>query len=214
MGLRRILDDMAPQFQKGGRYEKFYALYEAVDTAFYSPSRVTVTGSHVRDGVDLKRVMITVWIAAFPAMFYGMYNVGFQATSAMANMGLTSTGDWHAYWIEMFSSYNPASVWDCVWYGAVHYIPIYAVVFIVGGFWEVLFATIRRHEINEGFFCYFRPLFADCAARYSPLAGCTRYQLRRGCGQGSLWRYRQELPESGPGWAGFSLFRVCATNLR
>jgi len=152
MGLRRILDDMAPQFEKGGRYEKFYALYEAVDTIFYSPSRVTVTGSHVRDGVDLKRVMITVWLAAFPAMFYGMYNIGFQANTAMASMGLTTTGDWHAYWIEMFSSYNPDSIWDCFWYGAVHYVPIYAVVFMVGGFWEVLFASIRRHEINEGFF--------------------------------------------------------------
>lgn len=152
MGLRKILDDMAPHFEKGGRYEKWYALYEAVDTIFYSPSKVTVSGAHVRDGVDLKRIMITVWLAAFPAMFYGMYNVGFQATSAMAEMGVVTTGDWHAVWIELFSSYNPNSIWDCFWYGAVHYIPIYAVVFIVGGFWEVLFATIRRHEINEGFF--------------------------------------------------------------
>ena len=152
MGLRNILDDMAPQFSKGGRYEKWYALYEAVDTFFYSPGQVTVSGSHVRDGVDLKRIMITVWLAVFPAMLYGMYNVGYQATSAMANLGLTSTGDWHAFWIELFSSYNPASVWDCFWYGAVYYVPIYAVVFIVGGFWEVLFATVRKHEINEGFF--------------------------------------------------------------
>ena len=152
MGLRNILDDMAPQFSKGGRYEKWYALYEAVDTFFYSPGQVTVSGSHVRDGVDLKRIMITVWLAAFPAMLYGMYNVGYQATSAMANLGLTSTGDWHAFWIELLSSYNPASVWDCFWYGAVYYVPIYAVVFIVGGFWEVLFATVRKHEINEGFF--------------------------------------------------------------
>lgn len=152
MGLRRILDDMAPHFEKGGRYEKWYALYEAVDTIFYSPSKVTVAGSHVRDGVDLKRIMITVWFAAFPAMFYGMYNLGFQSTTAMANVGLATTGDWHAPFIEMFSSYNPNSLWDCFWYGAVYYIPIYAVVFIVGGFWEVLFATIRKHEINEGFF--------------------------------------------------------------
>ena len=152
MGLRNILDDMAPQFSKGGRYEKWYAVYEAVDTFFYSPGQVTVSGSHVRDGVDLKRIMITVWLAVFPAMLYGMYNVGYQATSAMANLGLTSTGDWHAFWIELFSSYNPASVWDCFWYGAVYYVPIYAVVFIVGGFWEVLFATVRKHEINEGFF--------------------------------------------------------------
>jgi len=152
MGLRKILDDMAPHFEKGGRYEKWYSLYEAVDTIFYSPSRVTVGASHVRDGVDLKRIMITVWLATFPAMFYGMYNLGFQANSAMAAMGLEGVNDWHGPWIEMFASYNPDSIWDCLWHGAVYYLPIYAVVFIVGGFWEVLFATIRRHEINEGFF--------------------------------------------------------------
>lgn len=152
MGLRRILDDIAPHFEKGGRYEKWFSLYEAVDTIFYSPSKVTVSPAHVRDGVDLKRIMITVWLAAFPAMFYGMYNVGFQATTAMAGAGIETTGDWHAFWIEMFSSYNPNSIWDSFWYGAVHYIPIYATIFIVGGFWEVLFATVRKHEINEGFF--------------------------------------------------------------
>lgn len=152
MGLRKILDDIAPQFEKGGRYEKWYALYEAVDSIFYSPSKVTVAGSHVRDGVDLKRIMITVWFAAFPAMFYGMYNVGYQATTAMAGAGLESTNDWHAVFIELLSSYNPASIWDCFWFGAVYYVPIYAVVFLVGGFWEVVFATIRKHEINEGFF--------------------------------------------------------------
>lgn len=152
MGLRKILDDIAPQFEKGGRYEKWYALFEAVDTIFYTPSKVTVSGSHVRDGVDLKRIMITVWFAAFPAMFYGMYNIGYQATTAMAAAGLESTNDWHAVFIELLSSYNPASIWDCFWFGAVHYVPIYAVIFLVGGFWEVVFATIRKHEINEGFF--------------------------------------------------------------
>ena len=152
MGLRKILDDMEPHFEKGGRYEKWYSLYEAVDTIFYSPSRVTVGASHVRDGVDLKRIMITVWLATFPAMFYGMYNLGFQANSAIAAMGLEGVSDWHGPWIEMFASYNPNSIWDCLWHGAVYYLPIYAVVFIVGGFWEVLFATVRGHEINEGFF--------------------------------------------------------------
>jgi len=81
MGLRKILDSIEPHFHKGGKYEKWYALYEAADTIFYSPSSVTKTGSHVRDGIDLKRVMITVWLAAFPAMFYGMYNLGFQANT-------------------------------------------------------------------------------------------------------------------------------------
>ncbi len=87
MGLRKYLDDIEPHFEKGGRYEKWYALYEAVDTIFYSPSSVTKTTAHVRDGVDLKRIMITVWFCTFPAMFYGMWNIGFQANSIMLDGG-------------------------------------------------------------------------------------------------------------------------------
>ena len=152
MGLRKILDDLAPQFEKGGKYEKMYPLYEAVDTIFYSPSKVTVSGSHVRDGIDLKRIMITVWLAAFPAMFYGMYNVGYQANMAMLNMGITEMDGWRGVLIGALAGNDPGSIWDNFWYGAMYYLPIYATVFIVGGFWEVLFAVKRGHEINEGFF--------------------------------------------------------------
>ncbi len=152
MGLRRVLDDLEPHFKPGGKYETWYALFEAVDTIFYSPGKVTIAEPHVRDGIDLKRVMITVWIAAFFPMFYGIYNVGFQANMAIDAMGLQGSGDWHEGIISLFAGHNPASLWDNVVYGAVHYIPIYVVVFAVGGFWEVLFATKRGHEINEGFF--------------------------------------------------------------
>jgi Na+-transporting NADH:ubiquinone oxidoreductase subunit B len=152
MGLRKILDDMAPHFEKGGKYSRLYPLYEAVDTIFYSPSRVTVSGTHVRDGVDLKRIMITVWLAAFPAMFYGMYNVGYQANYAMMNMGIESAPGWRGAMIGLLAGYDPNSIWDSFWHGAMYYIPIYATVFIVGGFWEVLFAIKRGHEVNEGFF--------------------------------------------------------------
>ena len=152
MGLRKLLDSIEPHFEKGGKYEKWYALYEAVDTIFYSPSSVTKTGSHVRDGIDLKRVMITVWMAAFPAMFYGMYNLGFQANSAMAAAGLTEVQGWHGFLISLMAGHDASSIWDCFWYGAVYFVPIYMVTFIVGGFWEVVFSTVRGHEINEGFF--------------------------------------------------------------
>jgi Na+-transporting NADH:ubiquinone oxidoreductase subunit B len=152
MGLRKILDDLAPQFEKGGKYEKMYPLYEAVDTIFYSPSKVTVGGSHVRDGIDLKRIMITVWLAVFPAMFYGMYNVGYQANMAMVNMGIAEMEGWRGVLIGALAGNDPSSIWDNFWYGAMYYLPIYATVFIVGGFWEVLFAIKRGHEINEGFF--------------------------------------------------------------
>ncbi len=153
MGLRKILDDMEPHFHKGGKYESWYALYEAADTIFYRPSDVTKTTSHVRDGIDLKRMMITVWMCTFPAMFYGMYNLGFQANTIMADMGITAIDGWRGLIVAgLFAGYNAASLWDCFAHGAAYFLPIYATVFVVGGFWEVLFAMKRGHEVNEGFF--------------------------------------------------------------
>ncbi len=152
MGLRKFLDNLEPHFEKGGRFEKWYALYEAADTIFYSPGSVTKTTAHVRDGVDLKRIMITVWFCAFPAMFYGMWNVGFQANTAIEASGLAMGSDWRSVLIAAFAGNDPGSLWDCFWYGAVYFLPIYLVTFAVGGFWEVLFAMKRGHEVNEGFF--------------------------------------------------------------
>lgn len=152
MGLRKVLDDMEPHFHKGGRYEKWYALYEAVDTIFYSPGSVTKTSAHVRDGVDLKRIMITVWFCTFPAMFFGMYNIGYQANTVMADIGMTSVEGWRGALIMMGAGFDPNSIWDNFWHGFWYFIPIYFVTFVVGGFWEVLFAMVRGHEVNEGFF--------------------------------------------------------------
>src|SRR6056300_32356 len=151
MGLRSTLDKLEPQFKPGGRYENWYALYEAVDTIFYSPNHVTKATAHVRDGVDLKRIMITVWFAVFPAMFYGMYNLGFQANEVIAAQGGALEG-WRGAILYSIAGSDPSSLWDCFWYGALHFLPIYAVTFVVGGFWEVLFAMNRGHEVNEGFF--------------------------------------------------------------
>ena len=76
MSLRTLLDSVEHHFDTGGKFAKYYALYEAVDTIFYTPGKVTVGGSHVRDAVDLKRIMITVWLCAFFPMFAGMYHTG------------------------------------------------------------------------------------------------------------------------------------------
>ena len=152
MGLRKLLDRLEHHFQEGGRLEKFYALYEMFDTFLYSPDSVTRTTAHVRDGVDLKRIMITVWLAAFPAMFYGMYNLGFQANTVLAAGGGTIDG-WHRHLIALFAvGSDPASLWDCFWFGAVYFVPIYVVTFVVGIAWEIVFAVKRGHEVNEGFF--------------------------------------------------------------
>jgi Na+-transporting NADH:ubiquinone oxidoreductase subunit B len=151
MGLRKILDNVEHHFQEGGKLERWYALYEVFDTFLYSPSSVTHTTAHVRDGVDLKRIMITVWFAAFPAMFYGMYNLGFQANTILAG-GTGGIIDWHGPVVALLAGNDPASLWDCFWFGAVYFLPIYITTFVVGIAWEVLFAIKRGHEINEGFF--------------------------------------------------------------
>ena len=152
MSLRKYLDSVAPHFQNGGRLAKFYALYEAVDTIFYTPGHVTRGDTHVRDGVDLKRMMILVWLCTFPAIFVGMYNLGLQANTALANMGLEQVDNWHGSIIGLLAGHDPNSVWDNLVYGAAFWLPIYITTFVVGGFWEVLFASVRGHEINEGFF--------------------------------------------------------------
>ena len=152
MWLRDVLDNIEPHFEKGGRFEKFYSVYEMVDTIFYSPGHVTKTSSHVRDAVDMKRVMTTVWWCAFFPMFAGMYYAGLQANLAMDAMGVESLEGWRGVLLELVAGYDADSIWDCVVYGAMFYVPIYMVVFVVGALWEVAIATIRGHEVNEGFF--------------------------------------------------------------
>ena len=152
MWLRDVLDNIEPHFDKGGRFEKFYSVYEMVDTIFYSPGHVTKASAHVRDAVDMKRVMTTVWWCAFFPMLAGMYHTGLQANLAMDAMGLESLEGWRGVLLELVAGYDADSIWDCVVYGAMFFVPIYMVVFVVGGLWEVVIATIRGHEVNEGFF--------------------------------------------------------------
>ena len=150
--LRNFFDKIEPSFHKGGKNEKWYALFEAIDTGLFRPKDVTKTTAHVRDGIDLKRMMITVWLCAFPAMFYGMYNLGFQANTIMADMNIASQDGWRGAFIAMLAGYDASSIWDNMVHGAAYFLPIYFVTFVVGGFWEVLFASVRNHAVNEGFF--------------------------------------------------------------
>jgi len=151
--LRRILDKVHPYFAKGGPYHRFYAVYEAVDTFLYTPGDVTRSAPHLRDGIDLKRVMVFVLVAALPAILVGLWNTGFQANTAMATLDVQGTQGWRGVVLGWLGVGNdPASIWDNFLHGCAYFIPIYAVTFAVGIFWEILFAAVRNHEVNEGFF--------------------------------------------------------------
>ena len=151
--LRKMLDRVEPLFTRGGRLHKFHALYEMVDTLFYSPADVTRGAPHVRDAIDLKRVMILVVFAATPCVLVGIWNTGFQANAAMATLGLQAIDSWRGAIVALLGAgYNPASFYDNFVHGLLYFLPIYAVTMAAGGFWEILFAGVRNHEVNEGFF--------------------------------------------------------------
>ncbi len=154
MSLRAYLDRIEPNFESGGKYEKFYPLYEAVDTIFYAPGTTTKASAHVRDGIDLKRIMITVWCCTFPAIFFGAYFLGQNAAEAISS-GASAPDGLRGAVIEILVGaeyWLSPTIWSNLVYGFAYFLPIYLTVFLVGGFWEVLFASVRKHEVNEGFF--------------------------------------------------------------
>ncbi len=236
--LRNLLDKLHPSFDKGGKFEKLYPLYEALDTFLYTPGTVTKTASHVRDGIDLKRYMVLVVIALVPCIFMAMWNTGYQANTVIRNRqvaevllnrgvltsaevgaamqasigrpieerlvdvvtmlradqqdgdasaeaaddteaalqkqldsvlssdsvsavsleqinydeGRFSWPDWQTGVMQgMGLPFEPGNFLSSLIYGALYFLPVYIVCMTVGGIWEVVFAIVRGHEVNEGF---------------------------------------------------------------
>ena len=149
--LRDIHDQIAPHFEKGGKLENFHAIWELHDTAMFTPGEVTETASHVRDGIDLKRMMIIVVFALVPCILMAMYNTGYQAQLAMA-YGATPLDDWQmGVWGGLglgFDFHNPIL---CVIFGALYYLPVLIIVMLTGAVVEIGSALLRDHEVNEGF---------------------------------------------------------------
>jgi Na+-transporting NADH:ubiquinone oxidoreductase subunit B len=150
MSAREFLDNLEPHFTKGGKLERYYGLYEMVDTFIYTPADVTRGKTHIRDGNDLKRTMTFVVIATFFCIMMALYNTGYQANSAMAALGLEKIDNWRSIPMTIFG-YSTMNPFSNIVHGALYFLPIYIVTLAVGGVWEVLFATVRGHEVNEGF---------------------------------------------------------------
>lgn len=129
--LRNFLDKQKPHFEKGGKMEKFHSMFDAAETLFFVPDKVTSSGSHIRDAIDMKRTMITVFIALIPALLFGMWNVGYQ---------------------HFLSLGESPDFWTMFLYGFFKLLPIIIVTYGVGLGLEIIFAQIRNHEVNEGFF--------------------------------------------------------------
>ncbi len=131
-GLRNYLNKVKPNFEKGGKLEKFHSLFDALETLLFVPDKVTKSGSHIRDAIDMKRTMIMVVFAMVPALLFGMWNVG--------NFHFLSLGEVNKTLMETF------------WFGCLKVLPIIIVSYATGLTIELIFAQIRHHEVPEGFF--------------------------------------------------------------
>ncbi|MBY6158698.1 NADH:ubiquinone reductase (Na(+)-transporting) subunit B [Pseudooceanicola nitratireducens] len=149
MGLRSFFDRIEPSFEKGGKYEKFFPLYEMVESFLYTPKTVTTAAPHARSYIDMKRIMTYVVLATVPCILFALYNTGLQTNMAIAEYGASG---WRAAVIDALGiGFNAANPLANMAHGLLYFLPIYIVTLVAGGIWEVLFATIRRHEVNEGF---------------------------------------------------------------
>lgn len=150
--LRNVLDSQHKHFVGEGKLRKFYPIYEAIDTFLYTPGETTKGSVHVRDGMDLKRLMVTVAMALGPCVLMAMYNTGYQAQLATTSMGIEQIAGWRgAVFHALGFSVDAHNFIGNFILGALYFVPIFLVTNIVGGLWEALFAGVRGHEINEGF---------------------------------------------------------------
>ena len=134
MDLRKLVDKIKPTFEKGGKLGFLHSTFDAFETFLFVPNTVTKKGAHVRDCVDLKRVMIMVVLALVPAMLFGIWNVGYQYYNA-------TVADFDA----------AANFWPIVGYGLLKVLPLYIVAYLVGLAIEFVSAQIQGHEVNEGY---------------------------------------------------------------
>lgn len=149
--LRKMLDSVAPHFEEGGKLHKFHAIYEMPDTILFTPGTVTKGGAHVRDAINLKRMMITVVIALQPCFVMAAWNTGYQANLAIGN-GALPLDDFNTMLYTMLGfTHDSGDHLANFVYGLCYFVPIFAVTQAAGGLIEVVTSIVRKHEVNEGF---------------------------------------------------------------
>ncbi|GGX67784.1 Na(+)-translocating NADH-quinone reductase subunit B [Tateyamaria omphalii] len=149
MGLRNFFDRIEPQFTKGGKWERYFPIYEMVESFLYTPKTVTTVAPHARSYIDMKRIMTYVVLATIPCILMALYNTGYQTNLAIAEFGPSG---WRAAIIGGLGiGFNPLNPLANMLHGLMYFLPIYIVTLVAGGIFEVVFATIRKHEVNEGF---------------------------------------------------------------
>lgn len=148
--LSKIMEDAGRFFEKGSRFEKLYPLYEAFDSFLFGSNQKTACAPHVRDSIDLKRIMTTVLIALLPCTLMAMWNTGYQANMLLEAMNLPGPEGWRGGVMAVIGCDSNSLISNFL-HGSLYFLPIYMVTMVVGSFWEALFNLIRGHEFSEAF---------------------------------------------------------------
>ena len=141
----KLLDDLKPHFEKGGKWEKYSALHEAIDTTLYSPADVTTGSVHVRDSINHKRVMSIIILALLPCIMMAMWNTGFQENLTLNQMLAAGKID------SLPALSNSNSIFANLLTGAASFIPVLLTALITQGIWVTIFASMRNKKIDAGF---------------------------------------------------------------
>jgi len=134
--LRDALDGIKPNFISGGKWEKWNPVFETFETFLFTPDHVTTSGSHIRDGVDVKRLMTVVVLALMPALFFGMYHIGYFHFEQLVALG----------------QQDSYTFMEAFLFGLWKMLPIILVSYGVGLGIEFIFAMFYGHSIHEGYF--------------------------------------------------------------
>ncbi len=148
--LAEISKKAGRHFQEGSRLHRWYPLYEALDSFLFGSSRTASAAPHVRDSIDLKRIMLTVIIALLPCVLMALWNTGLQANTALLSMGMSLPDGWRSG-IMANVGCDPASLVSNIVHGSLYFFPVYLVTLAVGSFWEGVFNLVRGHEFSEAF---------------------------------------------------------------
>ncbi|PCH93009.1 MAG: NADH:ubiquinone reductase (Na(+)-transporting) subunit B [Bacteroidetes bacterium] len=132
--LSNLLETIKPHFEEGGKLEKMYPAFDAISSFLFVPAHGSNKGVHIRDGIDLKRTMITVVLAMIPCLIFGIWNTGHQHYLALGEFTEVAAG-----------------MMEKMLFGMVKVLPIVAVSYSVGLTIEFIGAIIKKEQVNEGF---------------------------------------------------------------
>ncbi|MCA8965757.1 MAG: NADH:ubiquinone reductase (Na(+)-transporting) subunit B [Planctomycetes bacterium] len=157
--LRNLIEKQRQLYHaKDSKFHKAWPLFDAFETFLFAPEhRAGKQGVHVRDYVDLKRVMNTVIIAMLPCLLWAIWNTGaqhFHAVESLLGAGKLAPEGYTLGWLQALlggPTLGAVTAFDTIVFGLQRMLPILIVSYGVGLGIEMVFSVIRSEEVSEGY---------------------------------------------------------------